>query len=76
MGCGPDNGRCVRPTEWPLLDPLPPEARRRLNEFRRLFDALLLGARHTLASLLRWSTWRRKHQHRARQCHYRRREHQ
>ena len=64
------------PTEWPLLDPLPPEERRRLNEFRRLFDALLLGARHTLASLLRWSTWRRKHQHRARQCHYRRREHQ
>ena len=47
------------PTEWPLLDPLPPEERRRLNEFRRLFDALLLGARHTLASLLRWSTWRR-----------------
>ena len=41
------------PTEWPLLDPLPPEERRRLNEFRRLFDALLLGARHTLASLLR-----------------------
>ena len=37
MGCGPYNGRCVRPTEWPLLDPLPPEARRRVNEFRRLF---------------------------------------
>ena len=47
-----------------------------VNEFRRLFDALLLGAGHTLASLLRWSTWRRRHQHRARQCHYRRREHQ
>ena len=45
-----------------------------VNEFRRLFDALLLGARRTLATLLAWSTWRRRHQHRARQCHYRRRE--
>ena len=44
-----------------------------VNEFRRLFDALLLGARRTLASLLHWSHWRRRHQHRARQCHYRRR---
>ena len=41
-----------------------------VNEFRRLFDALLLGAHRTLACLLHWSTWRRRHQHRARQCHY------
>jgi len=47
-----------------------------VNEFRRLFDALLLAAKRTLATLLAWSTWRRKHQHRARQSHYRRREHQ
>jgi SRSO17 transposase len=47
-----------------------------VNEFRRLFDALLLAAKHTLTSLLAWSTWRRRHQYRARQCHYRRREHQ
>jgi hypothetical protein len=47
-----------------------------VNEFRRLFDALLLAAKHTLATLLAWSTWRRKHQHRARQSHYRRRENQ
>jgi SRSO17 transposase len=47
-----------------------------VNEFRRLFDALLLAARHTLTTLLRWSTWRRQHQYRARQSHYRRREHQ
>jgi SRSO17 transposase len=47
-----------------------------VNEFRRLFDALLLAAKRTLASLLAWSTWRRKHQHRARQSHYRRRENQ
>ena len=47
-----------------------------VNEFRRLFDALLLAAKRTLATLLAWSTWRRKHQHRARQSHYRRRENQ
>jgi hypothetical protein len=47
-----------------------------VNEFRRLFDALLLVTHHTLTSLLRWSAWRRRHQHRARQSHYRRREHQ
>jgi SRSO17 transposase len=47
-----------------------------VNEFRRLFDALLLAAKRSLATLLAWSTWRRKHQHRARQSHYRRRENQ
>ncbi len=45
-----------------------------VNEFRRLFDALLLTGRHSLAALLAWSTWRRRHQARARDCHYRRRE--
>ena len=45
-----------------------------VNEFRHLFDALLLGARRTLARLLHWSTWRRRHQHRARQCHYQHRQ--
>ena len=47
-----------------------------VNEFRRLFDALLLAARHTITTLLRWSAWRRRHQHRARESHYRRRKHQ
>jgi len=47
-----------------------------VNEFRRLFDALLLGAKHSINTLLAWSQWRRRHQARARQCHYRRREHQ
>jgi SRSO17 transposase len=42
-----------------------------VNEFRRLFDALLLGAKHTIDTLLTWSRWRRRHQARARQCHYR-----
>jgi SRSO17 transposase len=47
-----------------------------VNEFRRLFDALLLAAKPTLDTLLAWSTWRRRHQARARDCHYRRHEHQ
>jgi len=47
-----------------------------VNEFRRLFDAILLAARHTIETLLAWSAWRRRHQARARDCHYRRRESQ
>jgi SRSO17 transposase len=47
-----------------------------VNEFRRLLDALLLHARHPIASLLAWSQWRRRHQHHARECHYRRRDNQ
>jgi SRSO17 transposase len=47
-----------------------------VNEFRRLFDALLLATRHTIATLLAWSRWRRRHQYRARQSHYRKREQQ
>jgi hypothetical protein len=43
-----------------------------VNEFRRLFDALLLGAKLSLDKLLAWSHWRRRHQARARECHYRR----
>jgi excisionase family DNA binding protein len=38
-----------------------------VNEFRRLFDALLLATRHTVATLLAWSRWRRRHQYRARE---------
>jgi SRSO17 transposase len=47
-----------------------------VNEFRRLFDALLLVTQHTVTGLLAWSRWRRQHQYRARQSHYRRRQHQ
>jgi SRSO17 transposase len=43
-----------------------------VNEFRRLFDAVLVGATHTIDTLLAWSRWRRRHQARARECHYRR----
>jgi hypothetical protein len=47
-----------------------------VNEFRRLFDALLVATHHTAATLLAWSRWRRRHQYRARLSQYRRREHQ
>jgi len=47
-----------------------------VNEFRRLFDALLLATRHTITTLLQWSRWRRRHQYRARLSHYKRRQHQ
>jgi SRSO17 transposase len=42
-----------------------------INEFRRLFDALVLGPNHSIDRLLEWSRWRRRHQARARDCHYR-----
>ena len=47
-----------------------------VNEFRRLFDAVLLDQRPTLSALLSWSRWRRRHQHRARLSHYRRQDQQ
>jgi hypothetical protein len=37
-----------------------------VNEFRRLFDALLLATNNSVATLLAWSRWRRRHQYRAR----------
>jgi SRSO17 transposase len=41
-----------------------------VNEFRRLFDALLLRPLHAVADVLAWCHWRRKHQARARACHH------
>lgn len=41
-----------------------------VNEFRRLFTALLLRPLHTAANIIGWSTWRRRHQARARSSHY------
>lgn len=40
------------------------------NEIQHLFAALIRPA-HDLAHHLRWSHWRRRHQARARRCHYR-----
>ena len=47
-----------------------------VNEFGRLFDALLIDQRPTLHTLLSWSAWRRRHQYRARDCHQHRQDQQ
>lgn len=44
-----------------------------LAELRRLLAHLVTRPMLDVAHLLRWSTWRRRHQARARYCHYRRR---
>ena len=43
-----------------------------LPEIARLFHALINAAPGQIAHILDWSTWRRRHQHRARQAHYQR----
>jgi hypothetical protein len=43
------------------------------NEITRLINRLIANPRRSLTSVLRWSHWRRRHQHRARASHYRRR---
>ena len=43
------------------------------NEIRRLFARLINNTIHTIDHLLRWSTWRRRHQARAKTSHYHRR---
>jgi SRSO17 transposase len=47
-----------------------------VNEFRRLFDALLLDQRPSLTARLSWSNWRRRHQAQARDSHYRKQDQQ
>jgi SRSO17 transposase len=42
------------------------------NEIARLFAALTIPPIPDMRHRLRWSTWRRRHQHRAMQCHYQR----
>ena len=41
------------------------------NEIRRLFTAATTSTRHA-THVLHWSTWRRRHQARARTSHYQR----
>jgi hypothetical protein len=43
------------------------------NEIARLFNRLITNPIRSLTSVLQWSRWRRRHQHRARASHYRRR---
>jgi hypothetical protein len=42
------------------------------NEVQHLFAALLTRPADDLGRRLRWSAWRRRHQQRARTCHYQR----
>jgi SRSO17 transposase len=42
------------------------------NEIQHLFAALIAAPARDLGHRLRWSLWRRRHQARARTCHYRR----
>jgi SRSO17 transposase len=42
------------------------------NEIARLFAALVIKPVRHARHRLRWSAWRRRHQHRARTCHYQR----
>jgi hypothetical protein len=46
-----------------------------LPEIRRLLTKLVLAAPHAAEHVWNWSTWRRRRQHQARACHYRRRGH-
>jgi len=42
------------------------------NEVQHLFATLVARPTSDLGHRLRWSAWRRRHQARARRCHYRR----
>jgi hypothetical protein len=44
-------------------------------EVRRLLWRLVWAAVPPVSHTLHWSTWRRRHQARAKRCHYRRRAH-
>jgi SRSO17 transposase len=43
------------------------------NEIQHLLTRLIVRPAHNPRHCLAWSTWRRRHQHRARTCHYQRR---
>jgi hypothetical protein len=42
------------------------------NEIAHLFATLIIQPARNAWHRLRWSTWRRRHQHRAKTCHYKR----
>jgi hypothetical protein len=43
------------------------------NEIHHLFNVLIAEPISSIVHRLHWSTWRRRHQHRAKTSHYRRR---
>ena len=42
------------------------------NEIAHLLSSLAIRPAHDTSHQMRWSRWRRRHQHRARTCHYQR----
>ncbi|MBB5462353.1 hypothetical protein HDG33_006027 [Paraburkholderia sp. Cpub6] len=44
-----------------------------VQEIRRLLCRLIWRTLHSIEHVMSWSIWRRRHQYRAQQCHYRRR---
>ncbi len=56
-----ERARQATPTGWITVT---------CNEIQRLITALLAPPAHSLHHRLRWSAWRRRHQHRAQHCHY------
>jgi hypothetical protein len=42
------------------------------NEIATLFSTLIINPVKDARHRLKWSTWRRRHQHRAKTCHYQR----
>jgi hypothetical protein len=42
------------------------------NEIAHLLATVIIGPAHGIPHRLHWSRWRRRHQHRARTCHYKR----
>ena len=42
------------------------------NEIAALFSTLIINPVNDAPHRLRWSTWRRRRQHRAKTCHYQR----
>ncbi|WP_387492849.1 hypothetical protein [Photorhabdus sp. RM96S] len=45
-----------------------------VSELRKLLSKLMVKAGETVEQILYWSNWRRRHQYRAQQFHYCRRE--
>ncbi|MDE9552686.1 hypothetical protein KKI93_20375 [Xenorhabdus bovienii] len=45
-----------------------------VSELRKLLSKLMEKTRETVEQILYWSNWRRRHQYRAQQYHYRHRE--
>ena len=65
-----------RPPEPQVISPhtpLPALIPLTRNEIRHLFIQLAHNIRHTAGFMLSWSIWRRRHQQRARQAHWKRR---